>query len=72
MFLLDACIENSVRLRGSDVANAGRVEVCSNSLWTTICHNMWDVNDARVVCRELGFSEYGMIAKHGSIASNYI
>ena len=57
----DACVEGSIRLSGTDIANAGRVEVCSNSLWTSVCHNTWDPLDARVVCRELGYSEYGLL-----------
>ncbi len=37
----------------------GRVEVCFNRLWGTICDDMWGVPDATVVCRQLGHSVEG-------------
>ena len=39
---------------GEDVAS-GRVEVCWDDRWGTVCDQSWSDNDATVVCRQLGF-----------------
>ena len=38
----------------------GRVEICFNETWGSICDNFWSSNDANVVCNQLGFSRFGM------------
>ena len=55
------CLDGSVRIRGSNFERLGRVEVCVNGTWGTICDDFWDNRDASVVCRQLGYSPYGNI-----------
>ena len=54
------CKNGEVRLRGGSSEAEGRVEVCVNSLWGTVCRgtgtSYWDQNDAQVVCQQLGFN----------------
>ena len=44
-----------IRLVNGASFYSGKVEVYYNGAWESICTNGWDMMDADVVCRELGF-----------------
>ncbi len=49
-----------MRLVGGTSNLEGRVEICLNDEWGTVCDQMWNFNDSSVVCRQLGLAFNGM------------
>ncbi len=69
-----SCVEGSVRIINEDLTlltqqpaqafikdevSRGRVELCKNGNYRTICDSSWDNLDASVVCKQLNFSPFG-------------
>ena len=50
------CEDSSIQISGGPQSVEGCVEVCLHGRWGAVCDDGWDFYEARVVCKQLGFS----------------
>lgn len=46
-----------IRLAGGMNTSSGRVEIHQNNGWMAVCGAFWDIKNAAVVCRQLGYGD---------------
>ena len=49
------CNDGDVRLEGGNNVREGRVEVCINNAWGSVCNSQFSTEDAQVVCSQMDF-----------------
>ena len=55
------CEYGDLRLVGGTTDLEGRVEICINETWGTVCDGGWSTFDAIVACRQLGYQPAGAV-----------
>ena len=68
----DVCTEGDVRLENGVNEYEGRIEVCYNEEWGTVCDDGIDDLVAEVVCRQLGFSIHGNVELYHQVQCSRI
>ena len=63
LFFLSAQTTGDLRLADGS-SNAGRLEIYVREEWGTVCSDDFDLIDAMVACRQLGFSD---ATRHGPV-----
>ena len=68
--IIDCSESGAIRLRDGATIREGRIEICYNNQWGTVCDDSWSTEDANVACRQLGFSGTGKVYVTAAIKKN--
>jgi len=61
-----ACQNGDIRVVGGTTIYEGRVEICWNETWGTVCDDSWSNFDAIVACEQLGYPTTGKVLQSNS------
>ena len=62
------CTNGEARLIDGPSVSRGRLEVCLNQAWVTVCSSGFGIEESMVACGQLGFQRYGRIIMKFSFA----
>ena len=57
---IPACTDGDIQLENGRIDSEGRVEICFNGKWGTVCDDLWGDEEAQVVCRQQGYDSEGI------------
>ena len=57
------CTPGELRLVNGSTPAEGRIEMCLDDVWGTLCGIIWIEIDSIVACRQLGYNDYGETLK---------
>ena len=67
------CTTGDVRLVNGSTQYEGRVEICMNEVWGSVCDNSWDSSSyASVICKQLGYQGKFSTFIHCSVFVFYV
>ena len=58
IFIYTGCDNGAIRFVNGQTPWEGRVEVCKDDVWGTVCDDLWSTEDAGVACRQAGYSGF--------------
>ena len=51
------CTHGEIKLYGGQFRNEGDLQLCYNGVWVFLCNAAWWIEEANVVCRQLGYPD---------------
>ena len=59
-----SCNNGDIRLEDGITTQEGRIEVCYNNIWGSVCGDGFDFTDAYVACKAISISGIFLVVTH--------